>query len=213
MSASTPPRFAPAPPGIGHNSGPALDRSWRRYAWARARRELVGARPPIEIVRIRVRRAAALGLAYPAYASILMGSGRDIVGFLFTVDGLRLRLRRRIEMPAEVQDRLRAIRSCSLLALSPPEEAAGLFRAELEATAGARFAGASPAPEPGASWSAARAAIRAALAPLGLPGDGVVMIGAREEEARWAEAGRLARFLPGSEYFAGAGAPWSANPC
>ncbi|MFV0474862.1 MAG: hypothetical protein ACK5MQ_11755, partial [Pikeienuella sp.] len=123
--------FGP-PPGIGHNSGPAQDFGWRRYAWKQARKELIGARVPIEIVRIRVRRAAALGLAYPAYASILLGGGRDIVGFLFTVDGLQLRLRRQLEMPAEVQDRLRALRDCSLMALSPQEEGAEPFRRELE---------------------------------------------------------------------------------
>ncbi|QIE55533.1 hypothetical protein G5B40_08730 [Pikeienuella piscinae] len=189
------------PPGIGHNSGPALDHGWRRYAWKRARRELAGARVPIEIVRIRVRRAAALGLAYPAYASILMGTGRDIVGFLFTVDGLQLRLRRQLEMPSEVQDRLRAVRKCSLLALSPPEEDAEPFLRELECVAGAPFAGAAPAPAPEAGWGAARSAIRAALAPLALPGGAVVMIGAREEEARWAEAARLARFIPSRDYF------------
>lgn len=111
----------PAPattPGIGHNSGPAFDQGWRRYAWKRARKELVGARVPVEIVRIRVRRAAELGLAYPAYASILLGSGRDITGFLFTVDGLQLRLRRRLEMPAEVRERVQALK-CERLVLSP----------------------------------------------------------------------------------------------
>lgn len=193
--------FDRPPPGIGHNNGPEPDFGWRRYAWKRARANLVGARLPVEIVRIRVRRAAALGLAYPAYASILLGSGRDIVGFLFTVDGLQLRLRRRLEMPAAVQDRLRRVEGCALMALSPPEEAAEPFREELQDVAGAPFAAAAPAPEPGAAWGVARAAIRAALAPLALPGAAVVMIGAREEEARWAEAAKLARFLPTHAYF------------
>lgn len=187
-------------PGIGHNSGPAFDQGWRRYAWKRARKELVGARVPVEIVRIRVRRAAELGLAYPAYASILLGSGRDITGFLFTVDGLQLRLRRRLEMPAEVRERVQALK-CERLVLSPAEESAGDFREELQDISGAPFAAAAPAPADGAAWGEARAAIRAALQPLGLPGDAIVMIGAREEEARWAAAGRLAKFLPGDEYF------------
>ncbi|MEX2518400.1 MAG: hypothetical protein WD969_03600 [Paracoccaceae bacterium] len=193
-----------AAPGIGHNSGPAEGVSWRRYAWKRARKELLPARVPIEIVRIRVRRAQALGLAYPTYASILLGSGRDIVGFLFTVDGLQLRLRRQLELPADVQDRLRAIRDCNRLALSPPDEEAEAFRVELEAVAGARIDVACPAPSPGAQWRTARKAVQAALAPLGLPASGVVMIGARAEEAIWAEAARLARFLPTDDYFGNA---------
>ena len=52
------------PAGIGHNSG-AIGASGRRYAWAKARKDLVGARILLEIVRIRVRRAAADGAAKP----------------------------------------------------------------------------------------------------------------------------------------------------
>ncbi|MGF1552163.1 MAG: hypothetical protein ACFBWO_06645 [Paracoccaceae bacterium] len=57
------------PPRIGHNGGPPLDpgRSFRAYAWKRARAELVP-RLPLEIVRRRVRRARELGLDYPANA-------------------------------------------------------------------------------------------------------------------------------------------------
>lgn len=189
------PRF-----GVGHNSAPDEGRAWRRYAWGRARKALLGKHLPVEIVRTRMRRAAELGLAYPAYASVLRGSGRDIVGFLFTVDGMSLRLRRRLELPDEVAGRLRALKSCERLALSPPEELAEAFRIELSEVSGAPFAAAASAPEPG-RWRDAREAIRAALAPLGAPGDAVVMIGASEEEARWAAAGRLAKFIPGEVYF------------
>ena len=59
----------------------------------RARRELLP-RLPLEVVRRRVARARQLGLAYPQYAAILLGTGRDIVAFLFTDGGLRLRLER-----------------------------------------------------------------------------------------------------------------------
>lgn len=188
-------------PGIGHNSDGALGRSWRRYAWARARRELKPARVPLEIVRIRVRRAQALGLAYPQYASILLGSGRDIVGFLFTVDGLQLRLRRRLEMPEAVRGKLAGLMAGERLALAPPEEGAEPFREELESVSGARFASVARAPEPAAPWAAGRAAVRAALAPLRLPSDAVVMIGGAETEAAWAEAARLASYLPTDAYF------------
>lgn len=191
-----------AAPGFGHSSGPAEGASWRRYAWKRARKELQPARVPVEIVRIRVRRAQALGLAYPACASILLGSGSDIVGFRFTVDGLQLRLRRQLELPEKIGEQLREIRDCSRLALCPPEEEAEAFRAELEAISGARIDAAHPAPQRGATWGQARkAAQAAALAPLGLPVSGFVMIGARTDEALWAEAARLARFMPSDSYF------------
>lgn len=198
--------------GIGHNDGPSLDggRGFRRYAWKKARKELIGARVPVEIVRLRVRRAQALGLAYPQYASILLGSGRDITGFLFTVGGLQLRLARELEAAPAVAEKLRRLEGAGRMALSPPEEPAEAFRAELEAATGARIEAAAPAPERGASWGLARARVLAALAPLRLPRDAVVMIGEGEEEERWAEAARLARFLPGETYFGarqGAGAP------
>ena len=48
---------------IGHNNGPTMDpgRGFRRYAWKRARAELLP-KMPIEIVRRRVKRARELGL-------------------------------------------------------------------------------------------------------------------------------------------------------
>lgn len=192
------------PAGIGHNGPPDPDRGFRRYAWAKARRELIGARLPIEVVRLRVRRAAALGLAYPRYAAILLGSGRDITGFLFTVDGLQLRLRRELEAAPEVAAKLRALSGASRLALSPPEEPAEPFRIELSGAVGAPFDAAAPAPEPGARWGLARARVLAALAPLRLPRDGVVMVGEGREEEGWAEAARLAAFLPTEAYFGAA---------
>lgn len=187
-------------PGIGHNSRAEEGRSWRRYAWARARRELKPARIPLEIVRIRVRRAQALGLTYPQYASVLLGSGRDIVGFLFTVDGLQLRLRRRLAMPDAVRGKLADVTTAQRLALAPPEEDAAAFGDELEDVSGVAFA-ATSAPEETASWTAGRAAVRAALDPFELPSDAVVMIGGREVEARWSEAARLAGYLPSGAYF------------
>ena len=38
--------------GIGHNRGPMTEGArWRAHCWTRARRELLGARLPVEIVR------------------------------------------------------------------------------------------------------------------------------------------------------------------
>lgn len=150
---------------------------------------------------MRIKRARELGLAYPQYASIMLGTGRDIVGFLFTVDGLHLRLRKRLEMPDQVQDKLQSLRKCNLMAFAPSGENPEAFRVELQQVSGVPIAAATPAPEIGVNWPAARKAIRAALDPLKLPSDAVVMIGTREVENQWAAAGKLARFIPASDYY------------
>lgn len=188
---------------IGHNNGPAIKTGlgWQRHCWTKARNELMGKSIPVEIVRIRIRRARELGLAYPQYASIMLGTGRDIVGFLFTVDGLHLRLRKRLEMPDHVQDKLQSLRKCSLMAFAPSGENPDAFRKELQQVSGRPFATSAPEPEGDINWTTARRAIRAALDPLKLPSDAVVMIGTRDAEKQWAASGKIARFIPASEYY------------
>ena len=75
--------------GIGHNDGPPLDRgySWRRHVWKRAKEEQLP-KVGIETVRRHVRRAAQLGLTYPQYASIRIGTGRDVRALLFSAAAL-----------------------------------------------------------------------------------------------------------------------------
>ena len=189
--------------GPGHNRGPALEpgAGFRRYAWKRARRDLLRNKVPIEIVRLRVRRARELGLSYPQYASVLMGSGRDITAFLFTVDGLSLRLRRELEMPPQVRDKLRGFGKCALSSFAPSGEDPEDFRLELQEVAGVAFATAAPTPEEQHGWDRVRQAVRCALDPLSLPGNAVVMIGVSGEQERWAAAGKLAKFLPAEAYF------------
>lgn len=185
-------------PGIGHNRGPVRDGdwAWRRHCWARARADLVGARLPIEVLRGRVKRARELGLAYPAYASVLLGSGRDILGFLYTCDALGLRLRRRLEMPAPVQAALGALVRCDRLVVAPEAEGADAFRMELQEVSGLPFAAATHAPRPHHSWAEARAALCEVLNPIKLPPGAVVLVGTTPAEAAWAEATNMARFLP-----------------
>ena len=195
---SRPPR-----PGIGHNLGPSLQSSsWQAYCWRRSRKALLGERMPIEIVRRRIARAREIGLTYPQYASILLGSGRDIVGFLFTVNGLQLRLARRLEAPDHVSAKLMTAPDAPRIALAPPEEEAAEFLVELSEVTTARIDAAFPAPAPQASWGAARRVVQRALAEASMPPDGVVMIGEGAEDARWADAAFLAKFIPTTDYFA-----------
>ena len=186
---------------IGHNQGPQDGEGFRRVAWKHARAELLGNKVPLQIVRMRVRRAQELGLSYPQYASVLMGTGRDITAFLFTVDGLQLRLRRELEMPGRVKDKLQGLKDADLVSFAPSGESPDAFRVELSNVAGVPFVQAAATPEPSASWAEAKAAVRAALDPIKLPSGAVIMVGDQAAQAEWAMAGRLARFLPTQEYF------------
>ncbi len=188
-------------PGIGHNQGPPLEagRSWRTHAWRKARRELLP-RLPLEVIRRRVARARQLGLAYPQYASILLGTGRDIVAFLFTDGSLELRLERELALPRRVEDRLAALERCDRLIMVKAGTDVIRLARELEGR-GIPFATLASAPSRQAAWSEGRAAIRAVLDPRRLPGDAVVMVGTAAEERIWADAARLASFLPAASYF------------
>jgi len=186
-----------APPRIGHNQGPPLDagQSWRTHCWRKARAELMP-KLPIEVVRRRVARATELGLAYPAYASILMGSGRDIVGFLFTCRALGLRLERGepVALAADRADMLaRLIRVDRMLAAERPAcelAALPLDAAYVVPAAAGRREGA--------------AALGAIAAARGHPVAGVVMVGTEAHERGWADHARLAKFLSAESYFGAA---------
>jgi hypothetical protein len=193
--------------GIGHNNGPKqLGLGWQKQCWTQSRNALIGKRMPIEVVRTRIRRARELGLEYPQYASILLGSGRDVIGFLFTVDGLQLKLRKRLEMPDTVQDKLRRLEHVSLMSFAPSGEAPAAFLREVSNVAGVPFLSAAPEVEGVLGWSGARAAVRAVLDPLKMPSGGVVMIGTRESEARMAQAAKMSRFIPSGAFFGTVGA-------
>lgn len=188
--------------GIGHNQGPPLDGglSWRRYAWKKARRELLP-RLPLEIVRRRVRRASELGLEYPVYASILIGTGRDILGFLFTCQSLGDHVARTGFLPPAVAEQLRALERVDPLLAAPAGTDAQALRETLRKRSGIAFASSTMLPPACGHWHAGRDAIRAALRPLSLPGDAVVMVGTKAVERQWADAAHVARFLPAERYF------------
>ena len=112
---------------IGHNGGPTMQkgRGWRRYAWTRARAELLP-RMPIEVVRRRVKRARELGLDYKAYAGIRAATGRDVVALLFSDNALRLMADAR--MPADRAAHLDAVRGAERLALVHAPQDPGVVR-------------------------------------------------------------------------------------
>lgn len=176
--------------GIGHNGGPALvGAGWRRHCWTAARAALLP-KMPLEVVRRRVARAAELGLDYRTYAGIRASTGRDVVALLFSTNALRME---RAAAPApERVARMAALRRCAVVVLVQSPHDVEPVRRTLRVAA-------SPAPDPHARWSEARAAITGAARPH--PSDGVVLVGAAGFERAWAEAGGLAAFLPDHRYF------------
>lgn len=182
---------------IGHNNGPSLDpgTAWRRHCWTRARADLLPVLP-IEVLRTRVRRAAALGLPYRTYASIRAASGHDVIAFLFSSNALRVLPPARAVPPEP---------GARLAALAPVAARGGLARAPLDAAGLAALAGplldrTAAAPRPWAPWAEMRAALRTAHG--GWPADGVVLVGDGPDEPAWAEAARLAWYLPAERFFA-----------
>lgn len=180
---------------IGHNNGPALDGlSYRRFAWKKARADLLPTLP-IEILRVRVKRAQALGLPYKTYASVRASTGRDVVGFLFSNNALRV-LKAHEDIPATHADKLRSVSAdfagLAHRPLSPEDLEDIANRANLALATG-------PAPHFDQPWSDLRQAV---LSPLqGLPKDGVLVIGDTSHERLWSEAGKLAGYLPSERYF------------
>ncbi|MBI1416116.1 MAG: hypothetical protein GC146_02735 [Limimaricola sp.] len=181
-------------PGIGHNGGPADDTgfSWRRHAWTQARAALLPTLP-IEVVRLRVRRAAELGLPYRTYASVRAATGHDLIGFLFSSNALGLL--RDEALPPERAARLGLLVAGRQAIVHRPLSPARVAR-------NPQIDGAAPAPVFTDSWATMRDRIAATIRATGHPADRWLVIGETAFERDWAEAGRTAGFLPGAAYFA-----------
>lgn len=183
--------------GIGHNRGPSADEgvSFRRFAWAKARADLLPTLP-IEVLRLRVKRAQDLGLPYKTYASVRASTGRDVTGFLFSNNALQV-FRAGQGLPVDRATALAAIKGSDRVALIHAPLLPG-FQAEAMDAAYA-------APSFLTPWPQMRDQLRDVIRARGLPADGYLVIGETAFERDWAEAGKTAGFLTGARYF-GAGA-------
>ena len=172
---------------------------WRRHCWTVARAELLP-HLPLEVIRLRVKRAAELGLDYRTYATVRETSGRDIVAFLFSSNALRL-LRAGDRLPEDRAARLAAMRERRACAARPaaarPGPPRGGDRRPSTASASTR---AVPAPRFAAPWREIRAGLLAALPPRLAPG-GVVLVGDTWAEHEWCEAARLGGYLAAERFF------------
>lgn len=181
----------PAP--IGHNNGPSMapGQGFRRHAWARARADLLP-QLPLNVIRRRVARAREIGLDYRIYATVRATSGRDIIGFLFSTNALRLHLASR-QMPADRAALLARMAGCDRIALLQPPHDTLAEGQPLDA--------AHPAPRPFALWRDQRAGILSVLQDRGLVRDGVVVVGDASFEREWSSAAGLAGYIPQERFF------------
>jgi hypothetical protein len=180
---------------IGHNGGPSMEGgvSWRRHCWTAARESLLPTLP-IEVVRLRVKRARELGLEYRTYAGVRAATGHDVVAFLFSSNALRVSVLRPA-MSADRTAKLASVTGCGRLALAVAPLTPGM----VEAANPVVLDGAHPAPFALAGFGEMRERVRAALGKL--PSDQVILVGDLGLERDWCAAGRLAGYLPAERYF------------
>lgn len=178
---------------IGHNRGPSLEGGggWKTHCWRAARVALLPTLP-VEVVRLRVKRAKDLGLPYKTYAGIRAQTGHDIVAFLFSSNALRVSAL----SPALPQDRagkLALLQHVARkgLAVAPLSPSALATNPELDDTHAAPFAL--------ARFRAVADQLRGILGPVS--GDRVVLVGEGALERDWVAAGRLAGWIASDHYF------------
>ena len=178
---------------MGHNGGPSMEGglSWRRLCWSTARERLLPVLP-VEVVRLRARRAQELGLDYKTYAGVRAATGHDVVAFLFSSNALRVSVLRPA-MPEARAAKLAEV-ACGRLALAVAPLTPGMVEA-----ANPVLDGVSPAPYALANFGEMRERVRAALGKL--PSDQVILVGDLGLERDWCAAGRLAGYLPAERYF------------
>lgn len=186
--------------GIGHNGGPSVENgaAWRTHCWRAARAELLPVLP-IEVVRLRVRRAAELGLDYKTYAGVRAATGQDVVGLLFSTNALAL-LRHADRLDAERATKLAAVQGADRIVATLPPLSPEIVAAAL-AEAGVTIQSIGRGPTLREGWAGTRSAIQSLLAPLKRASDMVLLIGDTTLEREWSDAARLAGFLPAARYF------------
>lgn len=180
------PLAAVVPIGIGHNNGPPMATRWGVHCWRRAQAR-AWQPPGPEVVRLRLRRAAELGLDYRQLASILMEAGRSPTAIVFTREALLI--------PGAAA-RLRGLDRPKLLAVGIAgggEGAGGADQAPpLAGLQGWRLA---------ADRAGLAPAILALLAAHGVPPAAAILVGNAEADRDLVTRARLAAFLPADAYF------------
>lgn len=180
---------------VGHNSGRVDEpgKAWRTHVWKRARKDLIRTLP-VEVVRLRVRRAKQLGLPYKTYAGLRASCGHDLIGFLFSNNALCV-LRDGQALPPDRASKLGALCNTDCIGIAHHPVAPthlGQMPELARAFAAPRFSD---------SWADMRDQMRAIVTSQGQPADRFVMIGDTSFEREWAEAARMAGYLRAEDFF------------
>ncbi len=184
--------------GIGHNGGPTMERgqTWRTYQWRQAQKAMMPKTIPLMVVKMRLKRAAELGMDYKAYAAIRQASGRDICGFLFSSNALRILGAGSARMPADRSEKLAAVKDAGRFALVHlPFKPEDVLAAEETIDAATR------APDLRMPWGQMRAHLTGFVRERRLVGDQVVVVGDTALEAEWTAAVRAAGYVSAERYF------------
>ncbi len=184
---------------IGHNRGPsmAVGTGWQKHCWSKARADLMP-KLPIEVIRMRLRRAQELGLDYKAYASVRATSGHDIIALLFSSNALRAA--RDGAVPQERADKLLSIASCEKLGVVAAPLAPETMAARLS-DVGVKFDHVIAAPTLMDSHAATRDRLLSATKARKLPKDRVLVIGDTTLEAQWSSIAQMAGYISANQYF------------
>lgn len=179
--------------GLGHNNGPSMEggRAWRTHVWRKARADLLP-KLPLEVVRLRVKRAKALGLPYKTYAGIRAATGHDLVGFLFSSNALGAYVPGKA-VPVPIVEKLVSLEQTKRI---------GVAHRRIDLTGCAGLDQCTAAPAPHLSWSKMRDHMKAIVVAQGYPADRWVMVGDTMDERDWAVAAQMAGYLPAPVYFA-----------
>lgn len=184
--------------GIGHNRGPSMDAgvAFRTYQWKRARQKLVPNTIPLFIVKMRVKRAAELGMEYRTYARLRLAGGHDILGLLFSSNALRV-IGPGAAMPGAEARALARVKAAKKLTLvHAPQDPSAVLRANpvLDAAAAApRFTD---------GWSDMRDRVAGFIRAQALPARQVLIIGDAPLEEEWMAAAGACGYLASRDYFA-----------
>ncbi len=192
------PLAAVVPIGIGHNNGPPMATRWGLHCWRRAQAK-VWQTPSPEVVKLRLRRAAELGLTYRQLALILMDVGRTPTAITLAVSGTLVHSVQdsaaEIRLLPTVADRLAALIKPKVFIVAGGERAE-VVDAIIAAT-GARIDGECNA----ADHESRVAALVALLAAHGVSPRSTIMIGASDADRACADRASCAAYLPASAYF------------
>ncbi|WP_281685548.1 hypothetical protein [Thalassobaculum salexigens] len=201
---------------LGHNGGPPLPSpaSWNAFCWRKATAKSRRA-PSREVLAIRLRRAAELGLDYPTYAAVLAHAGatpRTLIVVLsraviaYGAFGPRIAAEGSLALREEVAEKLAGLSRPEIVLVAPAPTggpARGAVADALATTvrsAGWRTAACGILPAGGGRETAE--ALAALLADAGLPPGTALLIADPDAHQETVTRARLAGLLSPQRYFA-----------